>query len=123
VPGVIGQIGTALGNLGVNIATFALGRRSPIHGAEAVAMVRRDGIVNESVAEKIRAIPSITEARLLVRPAATIFATSSRSTPLETSATGLSSMFGSIHACRACRQPQIVAGFTGCETLPLTMGR
>ena len=29
VPGVIGQIGTALGNLGVNIATFALGRRSP----------------------------------------------------------------------------------------------
>ena len=37
VPGVIGQIGTALGNLGVNIATFALGRRSPVHGAEAVA--------------------------------------------------------------------------------------
>jgi D-3-phosphoglycerate dehydrogenase / 2-oxoglutarate reductase len=68
VPGVIGQIGTALGNLGVNIATFALGRRSPVHGAEAVAMVRLDGIVNESVAEKIRAIPSITEARLIHLP-------------------------------------------------------
>src|SRR5208282_2580640 len=40
VPGVIGKIGTALGNLGVNIATFALGRRQPIHGAEAVALVR-----------------------------------------------------------------------------------
>jgi D-3-phosphoglycerate dehydrogenase len=68
VPGVIGQIGTALGNLGVNIATFALGRRSPVHGAEAVAMVRLDGAVSESVAEKIRAIPSITEARLIRLP-------------------------------------------------------
>ena len=68
VPGVIGQIGTELGNLGVNIATFALGRRSPVHGAEAVAMVRLDGEVSESVAEKIRAIPSITEARLIRLP-------------------------------------------------------
>jgi D-3-phosphoglycerate dehydrogenase len=68
VPGVIGQIGTALGNLGVNIATFALGRRSPVHGAEAVAMVRLDGAVSESVAEKIREIPSITEARLIRLP-------------------------------------------------------
>ena len=68
VPGVIGKIGTALGNLGVNIATFALGRRSPVHGAEAVAMVRLDGEVSESVAEKIRAIPSITEARLIRLP-------------------------------------------------------
>ena len=68
VPGVIGQIGTVLGNLGVNIATFALGRRSPVHGAEAVAMVRLDGAVSESVAEKIREIPSITEARLIRLP-------------------------------------------------------
>ncbi len=68
VPGVIGQIGTVLGNLGVNIATFALGRRSPVHGAEAVAMVRLDGAVSESVTEKIREIPSITEARLIRLP-------------------------------------------------------
>ena len=68
VPGVIGQIGTALGNLGVNIATFALGRRSPIHGAEAVAMVRLDGSVSDAILEKIRAIPSITEARLVRLP-------------------------------------------------------
>jgi D-3-phosphoglycerate dehydrogenase len=70
VPGVIGKIGTALGNLGVNIATFALGRRSPVHGAEAVAMVRLDGVVDESVAQHIRAIPSITEARLIRLPEA-----------------------------------------------------
>jgi len=68
VPGVIGQIGTALGNLGVNIATFALGRRDPVRGAEAVALVRVDGKVDESVAQHIRAIPSITEARLIHLP-------------------------------------------------------
>ena len=65
VPGVIGQIGTVLGNLGVNIATFALGRRQPVQGAEAVALVRVDGQVGESVLQAIRAIPSITEARVI----------------------------------------------------------
>jgi D-3-phosphoglycerate dehydrogenase / 2-oxoglutarate reductase len=68
VPGVIGQVGTTLGNLGVNIATFALGRREPVHGAEAVALVRLDGTVNESILEKILAIPSITEAKLVRLP-------------------------------------------------------
>jgi D-3-phosphoglycerate dehydrogenase / 2-oxoglutarate reductase len=68
VPGVIGQIGTALGSLGVNIATFALGRREPMRGAEAVALVRLDGEVNAAVLEKILAIPSITEARLIRLP-------------------------------------------------------
>jgi D-3-phosphoglycerate dehydrogenase len=72
VPGVIGKIGTVLGNLGVNIATFALGRRQPIHGAEAVALVRLDGQVDESVVEAIRAIPAITDARLIRLPEAKI---------------------------------------------------
>jgi D-3-phosphoglycerate dehydrogenase / 2-oxoglutarate reductase len=70
VPGVIGKIGTALGNLGVNIATFALGRRQPIHGAEAVALVRLDGAVDPAVLQQIRDIPSITEARLIRLPEA-----------------------------------------------------
>jgi D-3-phosphoglycerate dehydrogenase / 2-oxoglutarate reductase len=65
VPGVIGKIGTALGNLGVNIATFALGRRQPVHGAEAVALVRLDGVVDASILQQILAIPSITEAKLV----------------------------------------------------------
>jgi D-3-phosphoglycerate dehydrogenase len=68
VPGVIGQVGTTLGNLGVNIATFALGRREPVHGAEAVALVRLDGAVDASIVEKILAIPSITEAKLVRLP-------------------------------------------------------
>jgi D-3-phosphoglycerate dehydrogenase / 2-oxoglutarate reductase len=68
VPGVIGQVGTTLGSLGVNIATFALGRREPVHGAEAVALVRLDGTVEASIVEKILAIPSITEAKLVRLP-------------------------------------------------------
>jgi D-3-phosphoglycerate dehydrogenase len=68
VPGVIGQVGTTLGNLGVNIATFALGRREPVHGAEAVALVRLDGKVDPTIVEKILAIPSITEAKLVRLP-------------------------------------------------------
>jgi len=70
VPGVIGQIGTVLGNLGVNIATFALGRRAPVPGADAAALVRLDGKVDDSVLQAIRAIPSITEARLIRLPEA-----------------------------------------------------
>ncbi len=68
VPGVIGAIGSALGKLGVNIATFALGRSAPTQGAQAVAIVRLDGDVDDSVAARIREIPSITEARLLRLP-------------------------------------------------------
>jgi len=64
-PGVIGQIGSTLGKLGVNIATFALGRRAPQRGADAVSLVHVDGKVSASVLEPIRGIPAITEAKLL----------------------------------------------------------
>ncbi|MGH9591777.1 MAG: ACT domain-containing protein, partial [Bryobacteraceae bacterium] len=68
VPGVIGQIGTVLGERKVNISTFALGRRGAEHGADAMAMVRLDGEVPESVLEAIRAVPAVTEARLIRLP-------------------------------------------------------
>ena len=70
VPGVIGKIGTALGNLGINIATFALGRRAPVHGAEALALLGLDGEIDASVTQKMRAVPSVTDARLVRLPAA-----------------------------------------------------
>jgi D-3-phosphoglycerate dehydrogenase / 2-oxoglutarate reductase len=66
VPGVIGRIGTALGNLGINIATFALGRRAPAGGSEALALVGLDGTVGASVVQSLRALPSVTEARLIL---------------------------------------------------------
>jgi hypothetical protein len=58
-------VGTALGKLGVNIATFALGRRDATRSAEAVSLVRVDGDVPASILGPIRAIPAITEAKLL----------------------------------------------------------
>jgi D-3-phosphoglycerate dehydrogenase / 2-oxoglutarate reductase len=64
-PGVIGQVGETLGRLGVNIATFALGRREASRGAEAVSLVRLDGEVTASILAPIRGIVAITEARLL----------------------------------------------------------
>jgi D-3-phosphoglycerate dehydrogenase / 2-oxoglutarate reductase len=63
VPGVIGQIGTALGSRGVNISTFALGRTKP--GEQALALMQLDGEVPENVLDAVRAISSITEARLV----------------------------------------------------------
>ncbi|HKM91396.1 MAG TPA: ACT domain-containing protein, partial [Candidatus Acidoferrales bacterium] len=68
VPGVIGQMGQVLGSRAVNIATFALGRREAVAGAEALALVRLDGEVPDSVLEPIRAIPAVVEARLVRLP-------------------------------------------------------
>src|SRR6266567_4319121 len=63
-PGVIGQVGSTLGRLGVNIATFALGRREATRGAEAVSLVRVDGPAQDSILNEIRQIKAITEARI-----------------------------------------------------------
>src|SRR5713101_7123978 len=64
-PGVIGQVGNTLGRLGVNIATFALGRREATRGAEAVSLVRVDGPVQDTILNEILKIKAITEAKLL----------------------------------------------------------
>jgi D-3-phosphoglycerate dehydrogenase len=64
-PGVIGAVGSTLGKLGINIATFALGRRGGMQGAEAVSLVRLDGEVPESALEPIRALKAVGEAKLL----------------------------------------------------------
>lgn len=71
VPGVIGQIGTVLGSQGVNIATFALGRREAVHGAEAIALIRVDGDVPDSVLAHLRSgVAALTEARVVRLPTA-----------------------------------------------------
>ena len=69
VPGVIGQIGTLLGREGMNIATFALGRREAVLGAEALAVVGLDGTVSDKVLPLLRAIPNVLEARIIRLPA------------------------------------------------------
>jgi D-3-phosphoglycerate dehydrogenase len=64
-PGVIGHVGSTLGKHGVNIATFALGRRDSTPGAEAVSLIRVDGDVSESILEPVRQHSAITQARLI----------------------------------------------------------
>jgi D-3-phosphoglycerate dehydrogenase / 2-oxoglutarate reductase len=64
-PGVIGHVGTTLGKHGVNIATFALGRREAKSGAEAVSLIRLDGDVPESILEPVRQHLAITQAKLI----------------------------------------------------------
>jgi D-3-phosphoglycerate dehydrogenase len=70
VPGVIGQVGTLLGSQGLNIATFALGRREAALGAEALAVVQLDGEVSEGILPLLRSIPNVMEARIVRLPVA-----------------------------------------------------
>jgi D-3-phosphoglycerate dehydrogenase len=62
-PGFIGKLGTTLGEAGVNIATFHLGRTAP--GENAIALVSVDQKIADSVLDKIRALPSVVRARAL----------------------------------------------------------
>jgi L-serine deaminase len=54
-PGFIGRLGTLLGNAGVNIANFNLGRAA--RGSEAICVVQVDERVPDAVLQEIRAIP------------------------------------------------------------------
>ncbi len=56
-PGFIGALGTTLGEAGVNIATFNLGRRKA--GGEAVALVAVDDPITPALAEKLAALPGV----------------------------------------------------------------
>ncbi len=57
VPGVIGELGTTLGENGVNISRFYLGRQEK--GGEALAVVEIDSALEESVLEKLRKIEAV----------------------------------------------------------------
>jgi D-3-phosphoglycerate dehydrogenase len=66
VPGVIGRIGTILGQQGVNIANFALGReRAGVKPVKALAVVQVDEPVSESVLEALKVIEALLEAKLV----------------------------------------------------------
>jgi D-3-phosphoglycerate dehydrogenase len=56
-PGFIGRLGTALGEAGVNIGTFNLGRRGA--GAEAVALVSVDQHIEPQLVRALEALPDV----------------------------------------------------------------
>jgi len=64
LPGYIGALGTKLGALEINIATFALGRAEK--GGDAIAMVGVDEPITPAVLAEIRALAQVREARALV---------------------------------------------------------
>jgi len=69
VPGVIGKIGTTLGEYGVNIANFALGREhkgaTPV---KALAVVQVDAQVSDAALEALTKIEALLEARPVKLP-------------------------------------------------------
>jgi D-3-phosphoglycerate dehydrogenase len=66
VPGVIGKVGTILGEESINIANFSLGRRAAEKGEQArdaIAVVHVDGNVSDGVLAKLKKIPAVQQAK------------------------------------------------------------
>jgi D-3-phosphoglycerate dehydrogenase len=62
-PGFIGKFSSTLGDAGINIATFHVGREAP--GGNAVALIEVDGEVPPDVLAKVQALPQVQRARPL----------------------------------------------------------
>jgi D-3-phosphoglycerate dehydrogenase len=62
-PGLIGLLGTVLGDAGLNIATFQLGRTEA--GGDAIALVEVDQAVPAEVLAKVAALPNVVQAKAL----------------------------------------------------------
>ncbi len=62
-PGFIGRFASLLGEAGVNIATFALGRDK--EGGSAIALVSIDGPAPEAVLAEVGRIPGVKQAKAL----------------------------------------------------------
>jgi D-3-phosphoglycerate dehydrogenase / 2-oxoglutarate reductase len=63
VPGVVGAVGTILGNNGVNIAGMELGRSEK--GGNAISFTHVDEAVNKKALDELRALPQIVSATLV----------------------------------------------------------
>jgi D-3-phosphoglycerate dehydrogenase len=62
-PGFIGKFSSTLGNAGINIATFHVGRDAP--GGNAIALIEVDGDVPASVLAEVQALPQVQQAKPL----------------------------------------------------------
>jgi len=62
-PGFIGALGSAIGDAGVNIASFHLGRTDA--GGQAICLVQVDGPVPAPALEAVRALPHVVQAKPL----------------------------------------------------------
>src|SRR3974390_815548 len=62
-PGFIGKFSSTMGEAGINIAPFHVGRDKP--GGDAVALIEIDGEMPPAVLEKVRALPQVKLAKPL----------------------------------------------------------
>ena len=62
-PGFIGTLGRTLGDAGVNIASFHLGRTAP--GEDAICLVQVDQPVDEALLAAVRALPHVVQAKTI----------------------------------------------------------
>lgn len=62
-PGFIGRLGSTLGEAGVNIGTFHLGRRAA--GGEAVLLLSVDSPIQGELLDRVKALPGVREAKAL----------------------------------------------------------
>ena len=60
-PGFIGSIGSTLGEAGINIANFNLGREK--EGGGAICLIEVDSEVTQDVLDKIEALPNVVQAK------------------------------------------------------------
>ncbi|MFT3967675.1 MAG: phosphoglycerate dehydrogenase [Sphingobium sp.] len=62
-PGFIGRVGSTLGEAGVNIGTFHLGRRNV--GGEAVLLLSLDGTLNDTLSGEVSKLDGVKDVKLL----------------------------------------------------------
>jgi D-3-phosphoglycerate dehydrogenase len=62
-PGFIGRFSSTLGEAGINIATFHVGRDAP--GGSAIALIEIDGELPPDVLAAVRALPQVQQAKPL----------------------------------------------------------
>ena len=70
VPGIIGSIGTILGNHKVNIAQMAVGRASDTPGTTAIGVLNLDSAPPQEALDEVLQHPAIESATVVRLPAA-----------------------------------------------------
>ena len=62
-PGFVGRVGTLLGNAGINMGTFHLGRIA--EGGDAISIIETDGAVPQAVMDQVQLVPNVVQVRAL----------------------------------------------------------
>ncbi len=65
VPGVIGKLGTVVGEHGINIANFALGRASGAAQGTALAVIQVDGEATPALLTQLRGVDAVHQVRVV----------------------------------------------------------